>query len=104
MQKIMIIEDDSAIREELVLLLKNEGYCPFPVVDFTDIPKQAKQLCPDLILLDIGLPGQDGFSLCADLRRSGAFPVIFVTSRELRLSCVEAEGLWKRRMYWKARA
>lgn len=93
MQKIMIIEDDSAIREELVLLLKNEGYCPFPVEDFTDIPKQAKQLCPDLILLDIGLPGQDGFSLCADLRRTGVFPVIFVTSRDSNLDEVRALSL-----------
>ena len=60
---------------------------------FRSIPKQAKQLCPDLILLDIGLPGQDGFSLCADLRRTGVFPVIFVTSRDSNLDEVRALSL-----------
>ena len=41
MLKIMIIEDDPAIREELTLLLKNEGYTPLAITEFTDIPGQA---------------------------------------------------------------
>lgn len=80
MQKIMIIEDDPAIQEELSLLLQNEGYDSLPVTDFTDIPSQAARFCPDLILLDIGLPGLDGFSLCARMRKSVNAPVIFITS------------------------
>lgn len=79
-QKIMIIEDDPAIQEELSLLLQNEGYDTLTVSTFTDIPNQAGQFCPDLILLDIGLPGQDGFSLCTRLRKSVGVPIIFVTS------------------------
>ena len=82
MQKIMIIEDDPAIREELTLLLENEGYSLLPVTDFSSIPNQAVKERPDLILLDIGLPGQDGFSLCAALRKAVPAPVIFVTSRD----------------------
>ena len=82
MQKIMIIEDDPAVREELALLLENEGYRPIPVADFNSIPDQAAKERPDLILLDIGLPGQDGFSLCAALRKAVSAPVIFVTSRD----------------------
>ena len=65
MPKIMIIEDDPAIREELALLLENEGYTTLVITKFTDIPAQAVQEHPNLILLDIGLPGKDGFSLCA---------------------------------------
>lgn len=57
MQKIMIVEDDRAIREELELLLGNEGYCPVAVTDFTEIPRKAAEACPDLIILDICLPG-----------------------------------------------
>ena len=64
MQKIMIVEDDPAIREELALLLENEGYTPLVIAEFIDIPGQAALERPDLILLDIGLPGKDGFSLC----------------------------------------
>lgn len=93
MQRIMIIEDDQAIREELTLLLKNEGYCPLPVTDFTDIPQQAAQNCPHLVLLDIGLPGLDGFSLCASLRQAADVPVIFVTSRDSGMDEVKALSL-----------
>ena len=88
MQKIMIVEDDPAIREELALLLENEGYSSFPVTDFNDIPAQALREHPDLILLDITLPGKDGFSLCAALRKTVPSPVIFVTSRDRgRMRC-----------------
>ena len=93
MQKIMIVEDDTAIREELALILKNEGYLPLPVTDFTDVPRQAEQSCPDLILLDIGLPGQDGFAICKELGRSVGAPVIFVTSRDSSLDEVQALSL-----------
>ena len=82
MHKIMIIEDDPTIRDELSLLLDNEGYCSVAVTDFADIAEQAAQIAPDLILLDIGLPGQDGFILCAGLRKAVRAPIIFVTSRD----------------------
>lgn len=93
MQKIMIIEDDPAIRDELVLLLDNEGYEPLPVTDFAAVADQAVRERPDLILLDIGLPGPDGFSLCAALRKAVSAPVIFVTSRDSGLDEVRALSL-----------
>lgn len=93
MLKIMIIEDDPAIREELALLLENEGYIPLPVTNFDDIPEQAVRERPDLILLDIGLPGKDGFSLCAALRKVVFAPVIFVTSRDAGVDEVRALSL-----------
>lgn len=89
----MIIEDDAAIQEELGLLLKNEGYMPFCVTDFTNIPELAVREHPDLILLDIGLPGRDGFSLCASLRKTVFVPVIFVTSRDTGVDEVRALSL-----------
>ena len=93
MQKIMVIEDDTAIQEELALLLENEGYTPLVVTNFTDIPGQAVLERPDLILLDIGLPGRDGFSLCAALREAVSAPVIFVTSRDASTDEVRALSL-----------
>ena len=93
MQKIMIIEDDPAIREELALLLENEGYTALVIKRFTDIPAQAAQEHPSLILLDIGLPGKDGFSLCAALREAIPAPVIFVTSRDAGADEVRALSL-----------
>ncbi len=79
MQKIMIIEDDPTIRDELAMLLKNEGYHACTVTDFEAIPLQAERARPDLMLLDLNLPGKDGLTLCAALRKIA--PVIVVTSR-----------------------
>lgn len=93
MPKIMIIEDDPAIREELALLLENEGYTTLVIKRFTDIPAQAAQEHPNLILLDIGLPCKDGFSLCAALRKAVPAPVIFVTSRDAGADEVRALSL-----------
>ena len=93
MQKIMVIEDDTAIQEELALLLENEGYMPLVVTNFTDIPGQAVLERPDLILLDIGLPRRDGFSLCAALRKAVSAPIIFVTSRDAGVDEVRALSL-----------
>ena len=66
MQKIMVIEDDTAIQEELALLLENEGYTPLVVTNFRDILGQVVLERPDLILLDIGLPGQIGRASCRE--------------------------------------
>ena len=93
MQKIMIVEDDPAIREELSLLLKNEGYAPLPVTNFDITPELAAAHTPDLILLDLGLPGRDGMALCAAIRGHSAIPIIFVTARDSRLDELRALSL-----------
>lgn len=93
MQKIMIIEDDPAIRDELALLLGNEGYQVLLVTEFREVPKQVRDAGVDLILLDLGLPGQDGFSLCAEIQKSSDVPVIFVTSRDSSMDELRALSL-----------
>ena len=93
MQKIMIIEDDPSIRNELSLLLENEGYQAVPITDFTQIMEQVQKSAPQLILLDLGLPGQDGWSLCADIRRTADTPIIFVTSRDSSMDELRALSL-----------
>lgn len=82
MQKIMILEDEAAIRDELLLILRTEGYEALPVTEFDTAVEQVLAAAPDLVLLDLGLPGRDGFLLCAALRRRCDVPVIFVTSRD----------------------
>lgn len=93
MQKIMIIEDEPAVREELALLLENEGYRPLTVTEFQDITQQVREGAPDLILLDVGLPGRDGLSLCRSIRREGRVPIIFVTSRDSAVDELKALSL-----------
>ena len=82
MSKIVIVEDDPVIREELALLLENERYQAIAVTNFSNVSQQILEANPDLILLDLGLPGRDGMSLCADVRKDMQTPVIFVTSRD----------------------
>ena len=82
MQKIMVIEDDEVIREELCFILGNEGYCPLPVTVFEGVTEQVCTAQPDLVLLDLGLPGRDGFLLCAEIRKRSPVPIIIVTSRD----------------------
>lgn len=74
-----------------MLLLKNEGYQPIPVTAFENIAAQVSESMPDLILLDVVLPGRDGLSLCAELRRTLNIPIIFVTSRDS--TCDELNAL-----------
>ena len=93
MQKIMIIEDDPTTREELALLLKNESYHPIPVSDFSDIVTQVASQSPDLILLDLSLPGKSGLALCADIRRFADMPIIFVTSTDSAMDELKALSL-----------
>lgn len=93
MQKIMIIEDDPAIREELILILINEGYSALAITDFLQVLEQIRSASPDLILLDLGLPHRDGFSLCADIHKIANVPIIFVTSRDSALDELRALSL-----------
>lgn len=82
MQKIMIIEDDVVIREELSFILSNEGYTPVSITEFDKVAEQVYKAAPNLILLDLGLPDRDGFLLCAEIRKRSNEPIIFVTSRD----------------------
>ena len=93
MQTIMLIEDDPAIREELELLLNNEGYRVLAVTEFARAADRVREEAPDLVLLDLGLPGRDGFSLCAGIRRQSDVPIIFVTSRDSALDELRALSL-----------
>lgn len=80
MYRILIIEDDPDIRAELKLLLENALYQVDLIEDFTQITLQTVKCDPDLILLDIQLPGTNGLALCQEIRQKLDTPIIFVTS------------------------
>ena len=79
--KIIIIEDEITIRNELKILLENTGYETVALECFSDITEQIIKENPDLILLDVNLPGVSGFDVCTQLRGKTEVPVIFLTSR-----------------------
>lgn len=81
MKRIMIIEDETTLRDELSVLLKNAGYEPIAVTDYSNVSEQMKSANSDLILLDINLPNVNGETLLQDFRKSSDTPVIMLTSR-----------------------
>lgn len=78
---IVIIEDEQGIRQELSQLLKDALYEVTAMESFENLSKRVLEIQPDLILLDLNLPGISGFDICAEIRRSSEVPIIFVTSR-----------------------
>lgn len=81
MKKILIIEDEKVIADELYDLLKNSLYEAFILKDFQNAKQEILKIKPDLILLDINIPFLNGELLLQDLRKESNIPVIMVTSR-----------------------
>ncbi len=82
MSKILIVEDDINIKNELNQILRNNGYSTYAVDDYSQIDEDIETLQPDLILLDINLPHQNGFDICKKIKLKLDIPVLFVTSRD----------------------
>lgn len=89
-QKILIIEDEELLRDELGTLLSNVGYSVDYVADFNHPLNRIKAISPDLILLDVNLPGQDGFSLCTSIRSFSQTPILFITGRNTSMDELQA--------------
>lgn len=79
--KIIIVEDDAYIREEIKILLEGAGYEVECVEDFTQTKKQILDANADLLLLDIQIPYMNGETLLRELRKESDMPVIMVTSK-----------------------
>ena len=79
--RILAVEDDERIRSAVKLALEDEGW----IVDEAESGEAAIELFhrspPDVVLIDIMLPGMDGFELCRTLRRTSDVPVVMVTAR-----------------------
>lgn len=78
--KILIVEDDFTIQTQLKNLLTGNRYEAEAATDFTAVIELVKAFEPHLILLDIKLPGNDGFAICSQIRVFSDVPIIFVTS------------------------
>ncbi|MFH1476864.1 MAG: response regulator [Verrucomicrobiota bacterium] len=82
--KILIIEDESDLVQALVMRLKAEGFQTACAQDGISALERARAEKPDLILLDICLPGRNGFEVFQQLRQDPAMkqiPVVFLTAR-----------------------
>lgn len=81
MKKILIIEDEKIIRNELKSLLENSGYEVLIIEEFDNVKENIKNMKFDLILMDINLPNKNGEILLKEIRKESNVPIIMVTSR-----------------------
>lgn len=81
--RILVADDDPDILTMVSTLLSREGYGVIPATNGTEALSLARSTRPDLLVLDIAMPGLDGYSVCREVRASGpdAPPVIFLTAR-----------------------
>src|SRR6185295_3217984 len=78
--KVLIVEDEEALRFTLAHNLKREGYNVITAARGDDGLRMAREQTPDLILLDVMLPGVDGIQVCRMLRRDSDVPIIMLTA------------------------
>lgn len=79
--KILVVEDDPTLREMVAYNLACQGYEVLQVSNGRSAISLAKQELPNLMILDLMLPGIDGFEVCRRLRKEFSFPIIILTAR-----------------------
>ncbi|MBQ7596168.1 MAG: response regulator transcription factor [Clostridia bacterium] len=79
--KILVVDDDINICELLRLYLAKEGYSVTIANDGINAVKMFEESKPDIILLDIMLPGQDGWQVCREIRKTSNVPIIMLTAK-----------------------
>lgn len=79
--KIFLVEDEAEICKELSVLLQKYGYAYESSTDFAHITDHILKAEADLVLLDINLPYQDGYTICREIRKQSDIPIIVLTSR-----------------------
>ena len=79
--RILTVEDDERIRTAVKLALEDEGWTVEEAASGEEAITAFHRTPPDVVLIDIMLPGIDGFELCRTLRRTSAVPIVMVTAR-----------------------
>jgi DNA-binding response OmpR family regulator len=97
-KKILIVEDDTHIREIIQFLLESRGHEVVPTGDGLDGLAKAKTVDPDLALLDVMLPGKNGFEICYEIKNDTRFvhlPIIILTATTK--TSAKSDDYWKAR-------
>lgn len=93
MKKIVIVEDELFMREKLEYILKKEGYDTYCITNFNKVSEEILKESPDLVLLDLNLPGITGFEICKEIRTKSTAPILILTSRDQLKDELHALGL-----------
>lgn len=80
-QKILVVDDDPAISEMLTIVLEAEGFSTVAVTDGAQAVSTFHAENPDLVLLDLMLPGMNGIDICRAIRQDSAVPIVMLTAK-----------------------
>jgi DNA-binding response OmpR family regulator len=87
-KKVLIVDDERVLTETISYNLRREGYATVNAYDGPGAIAAARRERPDAIVLDVMLPGFDGFEVCRTIRRDSAVPILMLTAREGELDTV----------------
>jgi two-component system, OmpR family, response regulator MtrA len=87
--KILVVDDDPALAEMLSIVLESEGFDPVWVADGNDGVPAFHETKPDLLLLDVMLPGRDGVQICKEIRAESGVPIVMLTAKSDTIDVVE---------------
>jgi two-component system response regulator MtrA len=79
--RVLIVDDDTALSEMLGIVLRSEGYEPFLCGDGDGALAAFREHKPDLVLLDLMLPGIDGIDVCRQIRAESGVPIVMLTAK-----------------------
>lgn len=79
--RVLVVEDDASIADVLRRTLRQEGHDVRSSEDGVDALRAAEEFVPDLVILDLGLPGLDGVEVCRRLRAESDVPILILTAR-----------------------
>ena len=78
--RVLVVDDDTALAEMLTIVLRSEGFEPFVCGDGDKALAAFREFKPDLVLLDLMLPGRDGIDVCRALRAESGVPIVMLTA------------------------
>ncbi len=79
--RILVVDDDTALAEMIGIVLRTEGFEPIFCADGTEALATFQSSRPDLVLLDLMLPGKSGIEVCAEIRTESGVPIIMLTAK-----------------------
>lgn len=88
MTRVLVVEDEPNLREPLVYLLEKEGYQVIEADNGNDAVDSFRKNSPDLILLDLMLPGMSGNEVCRTIRSESQVPIIMITAKDTEIDKV----------------
>ncbi len=93
MPGIVIVEDDAYLRDELIHTFQKAGYDASGPSEFERVEEKLARIKPELVILDVNLPGKTGYELCKSLKVKSSFPILILTARDTLSDELTALGL-----------